>query len=374
MPKTEKNSDNKEKPLLLVCPLDWGLGHTTRMIPVIRHLLDLDCEVVVACNSTQRTLLEKEFAVLRFVHLKGYNIEYGQNKTGTMVKLLLLLPNILIKVKSEEVWFLRFLEQNRVNAVISDNRYGFGKTGITSILVTHQLQIRSGFGSLADAILRKLLYRRINSFTECWVPDFETQPNLAGKLSHPYKFPRIPVRYLGALSRLKACSDPGPELPNILIILSGPEPQRTILENIILNELGSRRFHDIVLIRGLPGGSNILPEIPGVLILNHANAEELNEFMCTSGLIISRSGYTTVMDVIKLKKKMVTVPTPGQSEQEYLARHLSENNIAACLLQKEFSLQSAILKSAAFPYHFPSVNMDQYKEVIASFIASQFSL
>jgi UDP-N-acetylglucosamine transferase subunit ALG13 len=369
----QKNNSAKEKPLLLVAPLDWGLGHTTRMIPVIQHLLYQGCEVIVACNSTQKALLENEFPTVRFVYLEGYNIRYGYNRTGTMAKQLLHLPNILTKVKSEEMWFLRFLAENKVDAVISDNRYGIRNSQIPSVLVTHQLNIRSGFGKLADYFIRRLLYRRINSFTACWVPDFAGTQNLAGALSHPKILPAIPVQYIGCLSRLEPCVQETKNPSGILIILSGPEPQRTILENRILEELRTTNYQDIVLLRGMPGNSTPLPAISGVRIFDHADAKKLNELMCASGLVISRSGYTTVMDAVKLKKKLVVVSTPGQPEQEYLARHLSANNIAAAMIQQDFSLAGAISLSSSFNYRFPTSDMEQYKNVIVDFIASRFS-
>jgi UDP-N-acetylglucosamine transferase subunit ALG13 len=360
----------KEKPLLLVSPLDWGLGHTMRMIPVIRELLNLACEVVVACNSMQKIVLEKEFSGLRFVYLDGYNVRYGRNRTATIIKLLLSLPNILIKVKNEQMWFLRFLEQNKVTAVISDNRYGLWAPGISCIFVTHQLHIRSGLGKIADRIVQKILYKRIKAFTGCWVPDEKSgNLNIAGTLSHPAKLPAIPVQYIGCLSRFEHCT---PELPGsgILIILSGPEPQRSILESRILAQLKSGIYRDIILIRGLPQSNTLPADIPGIVILNHAGTKKLNRFMCAAELIISRAGYTSIMDGLKMQKKMVVIPTPGQSEQEYLASHLSSEKIVVSISQKNFSIDEAIRRSASFSYRLPLMNMEQYKAVISNFIAS----
>ena len=370
---TEKKDFFKEKPLVLVSPLDWGLGHTTRMIPVIRCLMQSGCEVVVACNSTQKLLLENEFPGMGFVYLQGYGIRYGFNKTSTRGKLLLLLPYILIKIKREQMWFLRFLKQNKVAAVISDNRYGLIAPGIPVVLVTHQLNIRSGLGKLADGIVRRLLYQRLKKFTECWVPDFEFGLNFAGYLSHPDRLPAIPVRYTGCLSRFEPCGHHSNSV-QILILLSGPEPQRTILENRVLSQLKAGSYKEVVLIRGLPQSEYALTAIPGVLILNHADANKLNQFICASALIISRAGYTTIMDVLKLQKKMVVIPTPGQAEQEYLAKHLSANRLALSVCQKDFSIDEALRQSAFFDYNIPQVNMDQFKEVIGNFIASQFFL
>jgi UDP-N-acetylglucosamine transferase subunit ALG13 len=270
------------------------------------------------------------------------------------------------------VWFLRFLKENKVQLVISDNRYGLHTQQIPSILITHQLHLFSGFGKLSDSIARFFLYKWINKFTECWIPDFNDTPNLAGRLSHPKTFPDNTIRYLGSLSRLEPCAS-SQEKTEVLILLSGPEPQRSILENKILGQLQDNR-RKIVLVRGLPESNAVVGTIPGVKIFNHAGTHTLNELICGAELVISRSGYSSVMDMVKLKKKMVVIPTPGQSEQEYLGRHLSVNRIAVVMDQNEFSIEEAIKKSAAFDYAFPVFNMQLYKEVIKGFIASRFSL
>ncbi len=287
--------------------------------------------------------------------------------------MLLAIPKILIKIKQERLWFLRFLKQNGVDAVISDNRYGLGNAGVPTVLVTHQLQVRSGLGRLADLLAGRFIYKKINTFTECWIPDYQHGNNLSGILSRPARLFSTPLRYLGCISRFENCaSDIASK--NILIILSGPEPQRTIFENSILKELREGNQQNIILVRGRPGSNEKISKIEGVEIFNHIGSKQLNEMICSSALIISRAGYTTIMDILKLKKKLVVVPTPGQGEQEYLASHLLERNMALALDQHEFSLALAIKKSGLFNYNIPDFDMHQYKKVITGFIASRFSL
>ncbi len=206
-------------------------------------------EVIIACNSTQKIILEKELPSAGFVELEGYAIVYNAGATTTKLKLLLQLRNILMKIKRENRWLKTFLEQNPVDALISDNRYGFFSSKIPSVFITHQLRVKTGFGKFADILIQKFLYKWINRFTECWVPDFESGNGIAGALSHPARFPSIPVKYLGGLSRFETCPSSVIKY-DILILISGPEPQRTIFENIVLKQAGAINKR-IVVVKGI---------------------------------------------------------------------------------------------------------------------------
>ena len=312
----------KEKPLLLFSALDWGLGHITRSIPLIRQFREQGWEVIVACDSIQKKIFEAELYGLRFAELPGYGVQYSSSKTGTRLKLLLQIPKILTKIKKENLWLSNFLATQPVKMVVSDNRYGLSHPSVTSVFVTHQLHVITGFGEFFDRILQRLLYRYINKFSECWIPDYEIN-GLAGRLSHPSRKPDVPVKYIGCLSRLEHC----PAVTynyKYCIILSGPEPQRTILESIITREF--RNITDKIIVRGVPG-------------VSYMSTSELNKIICESEIIICRSGYTSMMDLVKLKKKIIVVPTPGQSEQEYLARYLSEKNYVITINQDNFTLK-----------------------------------
>jgi len=176
----------------------------------------------------------------------------------------------------------------------------------------------------------------------------------------------MPIQYIGGLSRLNACSE-AKEPINLLIILSGPEPQRTIFENLLLSAV-KQQPGKTVLVRGLPGEPNTVQEENDVIVYNHAPAALLNQLICSSQLVISRSGYTTVMDLLKLGKKSILVPTPGQAEQEYLATHLYNEQLAYTVPQAHFSLSNAMTAARAFPYKQPVLPMEEYKNVIRTII------
>ncbi len=201
-PSSKINNPDAKVLKVLVAPLDWGLGHATRCIPIINEFLSQGCTVILAADGAQKALLQEEFPTLRFVQIPGYRIKYGKNRAFTLVRLIMSIPKILIRIKQENAWFRGFGSRERPDVVISDNRYGLYLPGIVSVFITHQLSIRTSFGAAADRLLQRVNYRAIRRFTLCWVPDMAGEEiSLSGKLSHPRKMPPIPTRYIGWLSR-----------------------------------------------------------------------------------------------------------------------------------------------------------------------------
>ncbi len=338
------------QPRVLVAPLDWGLGHATRCIPLIHALEAGGCEVLLAADGSIEALLRAEFPHLKILPLKGYHINYGKTGWELVAKLLMQVPAIIEAMDEEHEWLKVAVREHRIDAVISDNRYGLYHEETTSVFITHQLLVKTTLGNAADELLQKLHYQYINAFTECWVPDLPTGPGLAADLSHPKKLPEIPVHYLGPLSRLKGGS--ASETKHLLVLLSGPEPQRTLLEESLLLQL--ERYTDpVVFLRGRPGGSE-LPAVPSnIQILNHLPAQALEHVMREAHLVVSRCGYSTVMDLLIMGKRSILVPTPGQTEQEYLATHLMDQNLALCIPQSKLKLMNALELAHSFNYAQP---------------------
>lgn len=331
---------------LLVAPLDWGLGHATRCVPVIKALLAQNCNVWLAGEGAQEKLLREEFPTLPFLPLRGYRVNYARR--GLAGKMILQVPAILQSIKAENKWLKEQVNKQGFEAVISDNRYGLNHEKNFSVLITHQLLIKSPFGKWSEKILQRWNYNLINRFTECWVPDEAGENNLAGELSHPAKPPLVPVKYIGPLSRFEK-GNTSELKDHLLIILSGPEPQRSLLEDKIINQL-SNYSGTATVVRGLPAAEKILPSTNHIHFYNHLPAKELNDEAAKAEFIVSRSGYSTVMDIAALQKKCILIPTAGQTEQEYLAAHLMKKHFAYCISQKDFSLQQAIEKAGKFDY------------------------
>lgn len=361
----------REKPRILVAPLDWGLGHTTRCIPIIRELLAQNCTVLVAGNDRQATLLTAEFPTLEIIPLEGYNIKYAKSATGMLKVLILQVPKILQSVRKEQRWLQSISKKYNINAVISDNRYGLYHSSIPCILITHQLRIKSMMGKWTENVLQKINYKLINRFTCCWIPDLEGENNLAGELSHPTRKPRISLKYLGLLSRLIKKEIPVKK-NHLLIVLSGPEPLRGILEEEIIKDI-SQYPGSATILRGLPGATSLIPSTNMIKFYNHLPAGELATSMMEAEFVICRSGYSSLMDIMALQKKSIIIPTPGQPEQEYLGKYLSDKKLAVCISQKNFSLGEALALAAKTNYTFieiPEKNI--LKKTIEQFL-HQFS-
>lgn len=350
---------------ILVAPLDWGLGHATRCIPLITDLLKLGCKVVIAAEGAQEKLLKTEFPDLVFVHLPGYRIKYSSNQRFFLLKIILQLPKIFYAVRKENRWLKSFISHTPVDAVISDNRYGMRLKHLPCVFITHQLLIKAPFTFL-EKMVQRVNYALIGKFTACWVPDEKGQINLGGELSHPKKLPKTELQYLGGLSRLTKQLNCKIKY-DLLIILSGPEPQRTLLEKKMLTELETFEG-SVLLVRGLPGQKKVLEARKNIVIKNHLASEELQDAFCESNLVISRSGYTTLMDICKLEKKSILIATPGQTEQEYLASHFENQGWCIAASQANFSLQKLLNDARQFEYKLPQLGMQSYKSVVKEFV------
>lgn len=341
---------------VLVAPLDWGLGHATRCIPIVNALLSARAEVVLAGDGRIASLLKTEFPHLLLLPLQGYNVKYGKTRLSLLGKMVLHIPNLLKIVEKEHLWLQEVCKEHRFDVVISDNRYGLFTKSAHCILITHQLLIQTGLGGIADRLLQKIHYKYINRFNECWIPDHE-QNGIAGVLSHPKHLPAIPTRYIGTLSRFS--NQTSAKEDHVLILLSGPEPQRTILENSILKQLET--YHEpVLLVRGLPGkNEELLNSKENIRIANHLPAAQLELAINSASFVVARCGYSTVMDVLTLKKKSILIPTPGQTEQEYLAKYLMEQGYAWTVKQSGFQLKEALTKASLFHYNFPEVHDEE---------------
>jgi hypothetical protein len=250
----------------------------------------------------------------------------------------------------------RLVNEESADIVISDNRYGLFGSPAYSVFVTHQVSpaLPAGFRWLefpVYLIIRGLIER----FDQCWIPDFpDPSVNLSGRLSHRYKKPSNTI-YVGILSRFSPsnmAAIPGVKQYDVAVILSGPEPQVSFFEKKICGQL-IKLQKSAILIRGLRKKPI---EIPGALPSyirqeSHLDMTAFSEAIRNSGLVLSRSGYTGIMDFITMGIPAVLVPTPGQSEQEYLAEWLSDKGWFTCVKQEDLDLELMhdILSHSTFP-------------------------
>ncbi len=351
---------------ILLAPLDWGLGHATRCIPLIHSLQKYHATVILAMEGPGAVLLQNEFPGLRILPLKGYRMHYSAGKKTFLLKIMSQLPKIQSAINQENKWLKSLLQQKLIHGIISDNRLGLHSKKIPCVYMTHQLYIETGVKWL-NKIAQAIHYNYINRFGECWVPDWQDSRGLSGKLSHPRKMPAVPVRYLGPLSRFS--KEKQKEKDVLLILLSGPEPQRTILEKILLDQVSAVPQH-IIFIRGLPGRKQLPPPLPNVTFYNHLPSGELNALVQESAMVLARSGYSTIMDLAALQKKAILIPTPGQGEQEYLAQYLHKQKFFYSCVQENFELKKALKEVASFEFATPFSGKQDYDEIISTWLQS----
>ncbi|APY10620.1 glycosyltransferase [Seonamhaeicola sp. S2-3] len=320
---------NKQR--ILVAPLNWGLGHATRCIPIINALLEHGFEPVIASDGVALTLLQKEFPTLSSITLPAYNVTYAKKGKHFKLKLIKDSPKLLQAIKAEKKAIKNIVNLQDIAGIISDNRLGVYSKKVPSVFITHQLNVLSGSTTWLST---KMHQKIIKKFKVCWVPDTEGDINLSGKLGHKNTFD-IPTKYIGPLSRFeKQAAKP---VNKILVLISGPEPQRTLLEEKLLLELKNYP-EKVVFVKGVMEKEQTVQVKANMTIYNFMTSKLLEKTINESELVISRSGYTTVMDLAKLNKKAFFIPTPGQFEQEYLAKRLTKLNLVPSCKQEDFTI------------------------------------
>ncbi len=297
---------------VLIAPLHWGLGHATRCVPVIQQQLDAGNKVIVSAISGPRHVIEERFPDLEFIDLPFMEITYP--KDGNMARhFFWKSPQLLASIWREHRLLQKLIDEKKIDVVISDSRFGLWSNRVKSIFITHQVQILSPkFQSFINFLNRWVM----SKYDEVWIPDYDADPGLAGILSHPPKMPRN-AKYVGPLSRFSEKIVPKKPIWKAVVIISGPEPQRALFEAEM-----ARRFIEsdepALILRGKPTESKT-QEIGNLKIMNHLNNAELIEALAKSEVVISRSGYSSIMDYEVLGIKAELHPTLGQTEQEYLA-------------------------------------------------------
>ena len=324
---------------ILITPLDWGLGHATRCIPVIEELLNRGCDVSIATSGGALSLLKKEFPRLTYYEIVSYNVQY-QTSGSFIRKLIGQASKFLRAIASEHKQAEKIVVENSIDLIISDNRYGCWSDKVKSIFITHQLNLLPQSGRLISAIVNWFIISRIKKFDECWIPDL---PNsfYSGTLS---KNSSVPRRYIGILSRFKSAT-PSESKYKVLAIVSGPEPQRQIFEDIIRNQC-SKVDGKVLMVKGRPEKENTFQVDGNLTEVNHLCKSELQEAILSSEFVMVRSGYSSIMDLASLNKKnIIMVPTPGQPEQEYLAKRLSQKNLIYSSSQNSLHLLESMQRA-----------------------------
>lgn len=323
---------NAENKTILVAPLNWGLGHATRCIPIIKALQENNFTPIIASDGIALELLRKEFPFIKTLELPSYQIEYAKNGKNFKWKLIKSLPKMIEAVTKEKKKVKKWIKKHEIDGIISDNRLGVFSKKVPSIFMTHQLNVLTGNTTWLTS---KIHQHIIKKYTACWVPDFVGTPNLTGKLGHVKKL-NFDVKHIGPLSRIHK-----KELAkqyDLMVILSGPEPQRGLLEEKLKKEI-VRYNGSVVFIKGIIEKEQKKEQLENVTYYNFMKSRQLEQTFNESEIVLCRSGYTTIMDLAQLEKKAFFIPTPGQYEQEYLAEKLMKDGIAPYAKQDDFVIK-----------------------------------
>jgi uncharacterized protein (TIGR00661 family) len=333
----------EDSPRILVAPLDWGLGHATRCVPIIEKLIEYKAEVIIAADNRPYDFLKQEFPSLEIIRFPGYPVRYPQQGSMTL-KMLRNIPGMFKGIRHERKLLKKIVKENSIDAVISDNRYGLSGKTVFSIFITHQLNIKAPQRlRFMETIMRYFSQRYIKKYDECWVPDYEGKVNLSGELSHKGDVPDN-TYFLGPLSRFFLDNElhEQPEIHyDFVAVFSGPEPQRSIFEYILFKQLVKTDLRGIVA-RGMPESDDAYQLTPDITVFSHLPTQLLDEYMQHARMIICRPGYSSIMDIGALGKQAILIPTPGQTEQEYLGSLFLKNGVYVCQQQKYFDLETAI--------------------------------
>lgn len=328
---------------IMICPLDWGLGHAARCVPVIRALKAAGAVPVIAADRGPLALLRKEFPSDEFIRFPGVTVRYPANGKHMAWSMLKQSPKLLLGIREETRFVERSVKELGIDAVISDNRFGAYANGIPSVYISHQVHIQTG-NAFTDALARRRHARYMRRFDEVWIPDAEGPDNLSGKLSHGKHVPGH-ASYIGPLSRFTEIPA-GEKRYDAALILSGPEPQRSLLEADFLTQTKAFPGLKFLLVRGTDEVLGSLPEnVDQIPLTDH---ESIRRICGETRHLICRSGYTSIMELAVAGRSAHLIPTPGQTEQIYLAAYLDGKYGFRSVAQERFSLAEILPEEIVF--------------------------
>lgn len=285
--------------------------------------------VILGTTPGTSLILDQEFPGLKKIGIEPYNIRYSKI-LPLVLKLAMNAPRIFGVIKKEHEQLKQIIKDHHIDLIISDNRFGLYHSSVEGIYITHQLDIKAGiFSALANRIHR----RYMKKFSKVWVPDFEDrEKSLAGDLSANPGLQNL--SYIGPLSRLSIPAGISEPL-DYLILLSGAEPQRSVLEEKLCDTFRNAE-KNVTLVRGTLKPLQVDPG--NIRVIDLPDALLLPKLICAAKTVICRSGYSSLMDMHLLEKKdLILVPTPGQSEQLYLAAYWEKSYGAIVITQEQLS-------------------------------------
>ncbi len=326
----------------------WGLGHATRSLPVMRKLIEEGNNLTVISHGNSLKFLKRELGDggIRYFDVKDYPIPIAETRGAFIAKSFLYWPKFMSRMHRGLEFVTKLLEKEKIDVIISDGRYDIYSRRIPSFLINHQVRVLNPL-NLRTLEFGSEIYNLFflnDRFIKFLVPDYEND-DLSGKLSHNLKLiKREKIAYVGVLSDFRK-RDLKKDI-DYLISITGPEPQRSILENILMKQIGNMDGK-IVITLGRPD-KEVFRKEENIEVYNIVNKEKREEFLNRAKMVISRSGYSTIMDLAVIKTKALLIPTPGQVEQEYLAKYHMEKGTFYSVDQDRINLPEDVKKARRY--------------------------
>jgi hypothetical protein len=304
---------------ILIAPLDWGLGHATRLVPIVQQQIDAGHEVHLGLSGDAGHWLGQRFPQLTRHELPSYGIVYLPHLS--FVSNMRRQAFAIHAIQDKEHKVLGQLQNNiGFDKIISDNRYGLFHPAAESIIITHQIFPKAN--ALTQWFLRSYIHQRLRRFDHVWIPDFENEEQaLAGELSHG-KLDSAKFSYIGPQSRFTALSS-APIKYKQALLLSCPEPLRSAWEKQLIQALALRKEPVAFITKG----AQTKPEyqqLHGCIDLFYGQSDaSICALLAQSEHVVCNAGYSTLMDMHALNIQPQVFATPGQTEQEYLMGYLA---------------------------------------------------
>lgn len=350
-----------QKPILIAV-LNWGLGHASRCIPIIKELCKLNKKVIIGSDGRALLLLKKEFPALTFVTLPSYQITYPTRYMA--LNMIIQGPSILNAIYREYNYLKKIVATYNIGGILSDNRFGCWHASIPSVFISHQINIAIPKSNWLERLVNYWNHQFIQRYTSCWIPDMPGELALASRLSDRSTIKN--GKYIGLLSRMKALNKIYEY--DIIVVLSGPEPQRTKLQAILIHQLRALPV-SVLLVAGKTEDTSSYRD-NNIEVVPYLTSYTLNEAIAKSKYVICRSGYSSIMDLACMGKQALLIPTPGQTEQELLAKQLHQANICPMQNQSEIDLKKGLEEMDNYSGFDASIyNNDIFSPILKDWLA-----
>ncbi|NMD01352.1 MAG: UDP-N-acetylglucosamine--N-acetylmuramyl-(pentapeptide) pyrophosphoryl-undecaprenol N-acetylglucosamine transferase [Bacteroidales bacterium] len=360
--------ENNHSKNILICPLDWGIGHASRVIPIIKKLQSKGHHIFIACSKQQHSFFKNEITNYTWIPSACPSIKYSEKKLS-IFDLIRLIPIIFVGIKKDKKKIDSWVKKHHIQIVISDNRYGCYSQHAYSVIITHQVKVELPKKlKWAEKILHKRIKKMIYKFNRCWIPDIKEMPNFAGDLSLQFSL-NGKSSFIGLLSRFdeNQVLESQPEKTyEVIGIVSGPEPQRTIFAKLLLQQMKELQKPCLLVLGDFSKPTSNYQD-DNVSVYSSMNTKELYKAFQSSKFIVARSGYSTIMDLISLRRTAILVPTPGQTEQEYLARYYKSRRMFVIADQDKLNLAESLSELSVYSciYHYnANENFEQELEMV----------